>query len=92
MTDNVSKEQRSATMAKVKSTGNRTTEVIVEAALLRFGIIGWEKHPDLPGKPDFYFPSLRLMLFVDGCYWHGCPKHVRRPTSNTEYWKSETVG
>jgi DNA mismatch endonuclease (patch repair protein) len=31
-------------------------------------------------------PSARLAIFVDGCFWHGCPKHGRHPTSNTHYW------
>jgi len=41
---------------------------------------------DLPGKPDFVFPSSKLVVFVDGCFWHGCPNCYRRPRSNREYW------
>ena len=40
----------------------------------------------LPGKPDFYFPTKRLAVFVDGCYWHGCPEHFSTPKTNTDYW------
>lgn len=89
MTDKLSKAERSAIMAKVKSTGNRSTEAVVEAALIEAGIEGWEKQPPLLGKPDFYFPAHRLVVFVDGCYWHGCPKHVRMPASNVAYWNSK---
>lgn len=89
VTDKLSKAERSAIMAKVKSTGNRSTEAVVEAALIEAGIEGWEKQPPLLGKPDFYFPAHRLVVFVDGCYWHGCPKHVRMPASNVAYWNSK---
>ena len=76
-------------MAKVKSTGNRSTELKAEAALVAAGIDGWERHPALPGKPDFYFPEHRLAVFIDGCFWHGCPKHVRYPQAHAGYWLSK---
>ena len=87
--DPLTPEQRSALMRKVKGTGNRTTEARVEAALLAAGVTGWEKHPALPGKPDFYFPAERLLVFVDGCYWHGCPQHVRYPQASADYWRAK---
>jgi DNA mismatch endonuclease (patch repair protein) len=40
----------------------------------------------LPGRPDIVIPSLRLIIFVDGCFYHSCPKHGHRPLSNQEYW------
>jgi DNA mismatch endonuclease (patch repair protein) len=76
-------------MAKVRSTGNRSTESRVEAALIDAGITGWVKHPDMPGKPDFFFPNQKLVVFVDGCFWHGCPKHTRFPQANAEYWRNK---
>lgn len=42
---------------------------------------------DLPGSPDFVFRQARLAVFLDSCFWHGCPKHLRRPASNVEYWE-----
>lgn len=87
MADSISKEERSAVMAKVRSTGNRSTEIKVEAALKKARIRGWKKHSkDMPGCPDFYFPKARLVIFVDGCFWHACPKCGRLPSSNPEYW------
>ncbi len=38
------------------------------------------------GRPDFAFPQSRLAVFVDGCFWHGCPKHLRLPASHRTYW------
>jgi DNA mismatch endonuclease (patch repair protein) len=43
----------------------------------------------LLGKPDFVFPKSRLTVFVDGCFWHGCPKHGHTPRSNTAYWRKK---
>lgn len=46
---------------------------------------------DLPGKPDFYLPGLRLAIFVDGCFWHGCPTHGRTPEDNRGYWEPKLL-
>jgi DNA mismatch endonuclease (patch repair protein) len=52
------------------------------AAGLRFRI-----HATTPvGRPDVVFPSRRLAIFVDGCFWHGCPLHYVRPRSRTDHW------
>jgi DNA mismatch endonuclease (patch repair protein) len=37
-------------------------------------------------KADVIFQSAKLCIFVDGCFWHGCPKHFRPPKTNTEWW------
>lgn len=85
--DSVSPETRSRVMAQVRSQRNRSTEWRLRSALVRSGIRGWTLNPlDIYGKPDFAFRDQRLLLFVDGCYWHGCPSCYRRPSSNREYW------
>ncbi len=89
MIDSLTKAQRSELMAKVRATGNRSTEGRAEAALLSAGIENWEKHPSILGKPDFYFRELKLALFIDGCQWHACPLHVRYPKTNSEYWSTK---
>lgn len=43
----------------------------------------------LPGTPDIAFEEEKVALFLDSCFWHGCPQHLRRPSSNTEYWQSK---
>jgi DNA mismatch endonuclease (patch repair protein) len=45
------------------------------------------QHPDLPGRPDFYLPGLKLVAFSDGCFWHSCPKHGHIPSDNYIYWR-----
>jgi DNA mismatch endonuclease (patch repair protein) len=44
----------------------------------------------LPGAPDFVFPRLRVAVFVDGCFWHGCPRCDRpMPQNNRRYWEKK---
>lgn len=40
----------------------------------------------VPRRADLVFPRSRTAVFVDGCFWHGCPQHGRRPTTNSWYW------
>src|SRR5205807_9433803 len=51
-------------------------------------IRGWRRHPRLFGKPDFVFPRQKIVLFVDGCFWHGCPrpKHAPLPKNRADWW------
>ena len=86
--DLLSREERSAHMARVRSTGNRSTEGRVEEVLKEREIAGWTKHSrDVPGTPDFYFPGYRLALFVHGCFWHVCPRCNRRvPGTRRTFW------
>jgi DNA mismatch endonuclease, patch repair protein len=37
-------------------------------------------------RPDVVLVGARVAVFVDGCFWHGCPAHARKPRSNTDYW------
>ncbi len=39
------------------------------------------------GNPDFVFPREKLAIFVDGCFWHSCPKHKSQPLNNFEFWQ-----
>lgn len=90
--DNVSRAVRSRTMAAVKSTGNRSTERVLRARLVRGGFRGWRLHgSDVPGCPDFVFDACHIAVFVDGCFWHGCPSCHRPPSSNQEYWTKKVA-
>lgn len=46
----------------------------------------------LPGHPDMLFPGARVALFVDGCFWHGCPEHGVMPKGNREFWAKKISG
>ena len=89
MTDILTPAERSARMAKVKGWGNASTELRLVAVFRALGITGWRRKHPLPGKPDFVFPRLRLAVFVDGCFWHGCPLHATQPRQNAEFWRTK---
>jgi DNA mismatch endonuclease (patch repair protein) len=40
-------------------------------------------------RPDVVFTRAKLAVFVDGCFWHGCPEHGSRPSENVAYWSSK---
>lgn len=87
--DIVSKNVRSHIMAQIRSFDNKTTEKAFIQMLRRNSIKGWRRTSQLFGKPDFVFPSLHVAVFIDGCFWHNCPKHYRRPSSNVSYWQEK---
>lgn len=91
MTDVFSKKKRSQIMAAVRSTGNKVTEGYLVNLFRHHGVKGWRRQLGLPGKPDFTFRQERVALFVDGCFWHGCPKHLRLPSSNRRYWEKKVA-
>jgi len=76
-------------MASVKSNNNKSTELRFIAILKNKGIKGWRRNYSLTGTPDFVFPRLRIAVFIDGCYWHGCPNHCRMPSTNISYWSNK---
>lgn len=83
-------ETRSRAMSAVRGRNNKTTEIRLRYALVRSGIAGWRLHPsDLPGKPDFVFPEHQLAVFVDGCFWHGCPNCGHYPKKHAAFWKAK---
>jgi DNA mismatch endonuclease (patch repair protein) len=91
MADWLSREQRSHNMSSIRSKGNVTTERAF-LQLLRDGrISGWRRHANLPGRPDFVFRSSRVAVFVDGCFWHGCPRCYRLPEDNRTYWRDKVL-
>jgi DNA mismatch endonuclease (patch repair protein) len=87
MADVWTKKKRSEVMSLVRGRDNKETELVLVRLLRQNKINGWRRHVSLPGKPDFTFRNHRLMVFVDGCFWHCCPKHGRRPKSNRLFWQ-----
>ncbi len=84
--DNLTPEDRYKAMAAVRATGS-ALERIMRRALEDRGLTGLEyNRTDLPGKPDIAHESTKIAVFIDSCFWHGCPLHLRRPASNTAYW------
>lgn len=59
----------------------------LHAAGLRYFVDRRILTPSGPARPDIVFPRARLAIFVDGCFWHGCPIHGTMPAKNRDYWQ-----
>ncbi len=88
MADIFDKDKRSEIMSKVKSK-NTTPEIKLRKALYKSGIRGYRINMKLPGSPDIVFIRAKIAIFVDGCFWHGCPKCYALPKDNIEFWKAK---
>ena len=88
MGENLSPENRRKTMRAVKGKGTRLEKRLF-SLLARTGMRGWKQNADeIVGKPDVAFVKRRIAIFVDGCFWHGCPQCQRKlPKTNRMYWK-----
>ncbi len=89
MSDILATIERSALMAKVRGSGNDSTELKLIAVFRLHGVTGWRRKAPLFGKPDFVFPKLKLAVFVDGCFWHACPLHATQPKQNAKFWQEK---
>jgi DNA mismatch endonuclease (patch repair protein) len=89
MPDVFTKAKRSQVMSHIRSTGNRDTELRLIAVFRANGITGWRRHRPVFGKPDFVFHKRKLAVLVDGCFWHGCPRHGTKPKQNAKFWREK---
>jgi DNA mismatch endonuclease, patch repair protein len=85
-------------MSKIRSRGNKRTEMALVSLFRANKIRGWRRHvkhriknPPLKCpptvQPDFMFKRQYLLVFVDGCFWHFCPKHGHFPVGRAAFWK-----
>lgn len=89
MGDVFTPQKRSEIMARVKSRGNRTTEMRLITIFRDYKITGWRRRAPMFGHPDFVFRRVRIAVFVDGCFWHGCPIHGSIPETNRAFWAAK---
>lgn len=82
-------QKRSEIMSKVKSKGNKSTEMKLVEFFKATGIKGWRRHYDVIGKPDFAFPKRKIAVFADGCFWHGHDCRNTTPKQNAEFWTNK---
>jgi DNA mismatch endonuclease (patch repair protein) len=61
---------------------------LVHAQGLRYRV-NVRPEPDLRRTVDLLFRRARVVVLLDGCYWHGCPEHFKVPATNAEYWRSK---
>ncbi len=101
MPDVFTKAKRSEVMSRIRSRGNKDTEIALILLFRQNKITGWRRQIQIitsprPSpqrgegvrvRPDFIFPKLKLAVFVDGCFWHCCPKHSNVPVGNRAFWE-----
>jgi DNA mismatch endonuclease (patch repair protein) len=88
--DHLTPNERSRLMARVHAS-NTTPELAVRSMVHHMGFRFRLNVPQLPGRPDLVFPSLRKIVFIHGCFWHGhtCRAGQNRPASNKDYWTAK---
>lgn len=106
MADIFTKRKRSDVMSRIRGTGNKDTELRLMQVFRANGITGWRRGCVIRGqkaedrrqkkrfsvRPDFVFQKLKVAVFVDGCFWHGCPKHATWPRTRAAFWKAKIEG
>ncbi|MEX1656728.1 very short patch repair endonuclease [Streptomyces pseudovenezuelae] len=83
-----------AVSARMSRQASRNTQPeLTVRRLLHAEGLRYRVHYPVPGMPrrsmDIAFSRLRIAVFLDGCYWHGCPQHATRPRANAEWWRSK---
>lgn len=70
---------------------NTSPELILRSALYRNGVRGYRLHAKgVPGRPDILFLRSRLAVFVNGCFWHRCPRcDLPLPKAHREFWRKK---
>ncbi len=89
MPDVFTKAKRSEVMSRIRGRGNKDTELALIQIFRTHRITGWRRNQLLFGKPDFVFPKHRVAVFVDGCFWHACPRHANLPAGNRAFWRKK---
>ena len=88
MTDTVDKQTRSRVMSSIAGS-NTKMELAVKQVL---GTLGFEHQPKgVFGKPDFANAEHMVAVFLDGCFWHGCPEHYKAPGDNAVFWAQKVA-
>ncbi len=91
--ESIDNKGRSQLMSRIRSKRNKSTEIKFSMILVRAGICGWKiRPPEVFGHPDIIFPKYQLAIFIDGCFWHCCPRCGHIPKTNQEYWIKKLKG
>ncbi len=90
MVDTLTLEQRRKCMSSVRNK-NTCIEIKLRRSLWKAGL-RYRVNFKLFGKPDIVFPKKKLAIFIDGCFWHGCPIHGTNPVTNADFWEKKIKG
>lgn len=88
MIDVLTKQQRSYCMSRIQGKDTQP-EFLLRKAISSAGIKGYRLHYRLLGKPDIIFPKRKIAVFIDGCFWHKCPKCFIKPATNKKFWEKK---
>ena len=86
MPDKITKEQRSYIMSRIRGTRTKPELIVkdsIDGRKLRYQPKG------IPERPDFANKKRMIAVFIDGCFWHKCPRCYKPPKSNKKYWKAK---
>ena len=78
-------------MSSLPTAGTRP-ELALRRELHRRGMRFRVNLQGAPGRPDIALTRARIAVFVDGCFWHGCPDHAVAPKSNAQWWRTKLDG
>lgn len=101
MPDIFTKAKRGDVMSRIRSFGNKETEVAASKLFRELGITGWRRNRRLRFvvlgsscfvRPDFIFRKLKTAVFIDGEFWHGHPTRARIPKTRTAWWRKKIEG
>ena len=76
-------------MSRIRSS-DTSPELLLRKSLWQVGL-RYRLKAKLLGRPDLVFPQYKTVIFVDGCYWHGCPKHLTWPKNNAAFWRAKIL-
>ena len=85
MVDHLSPEKRKKVMSSIRSRDTKPELLLWEEVDHR----SLRRYPKISGNPDIGNKSRKIAVFVDGCFWHGCPIWYKPPTTRTEYWSNK---
>ena len=83
--DTVSREKRSEMMSRVKNRDSKI-EILFRKELWKQGFRYRKNSGKHFGKPDIVLPKYKTVVFIDSCFWHGCKKHCRLPSTRQKFW------
>lgn len=88
MTDVLTKKQRSYNMSQIRGKDTKP-EVKFRKYIFSRGIRGYRISSNLLGKPDIVFNKYKIVIFIDGCFWHKCPQCYKEPDTNKKFWRKK---
>ena len=67
-----------------------TPEILLRTMLREIGYPGYRLQWNVPGRPDIAYPGRKIAIYVNGCFWHRCPKcNLPLPNNNQDFWKNK---